>query len=360
MSAPLLNLADVDIDPALVRRLPSHLAYFHVALPIADDEDTITVAFAQPDNHATRELIENTLGHPVVAVRSRTDEILGMLDRVWQDVDLPERAIYLCSSDPLRLQTLSSYVARVVTPAYPERPMYAAPLGSAIGHTPDTRAVLIVAHSDTADGRRDLVVRAPAAVWLVARHPHVTQQPLAALTDPVIWLLLVAGAAYAPMTILIGAAGGSLLDMLNPVQVVRAASQLGPPYFATVLLLGALFVPGMLLLAVGAMLNALPLPFVPRVLDYALACYVPFVAARMLGLLLYTHGDRVGYGVEADYRVPVLPGVQPRGVAPPDAEPVRKARAPIELEPEPAPLVEAEVERPKELDPDALPELKGD
>lgn len=167
MSAPLLNLADVDIDPALVRRLPSHLAYFHVALPIAEDEDTITVAFAQPDNHATRELIESTLGHPVVAVRSRTDEILGMLDRVWQDVDLPERAIYLWSSDPLRLQTLSSYVARVVTPAYPELPMYAAPLGSAIGHTPDTRAVLIVAHSDTADGRRDLVVRAPAAVWLV-------------------------------------------------------------------------------------------------------------------------------------------------------------------------------------------------
>lgn len=167
MTAPLLNLSDIDIDSELVRRLPSHIAYFHVALPIAEDEDTITVAFAQPDNLATRQVIESSLGQSVMPVRSHTDDILAVLDRVWEGVDLPERAIYLWSADPLRLQTLSSYVARVVTPAYPQLPIYAAPAGTGLNDTPTTRAVLIVAHSETVNSRRDLVMGAPAAVWLV-------------------------------------------------------------------------------------------------------------------------------------------------------------------------------------------------
>lgn len=232
MNAPLLHLADIDIDPALVRRLPSHLAYFHVALPIAEDDDTLTVAFAQPDNRATRELIEGALGSPIVAVRSRSDDILGVLDRVWQDVDLPERAIYLWSSDPLRLQTLSSYVARVVTPAYPELPMYAAPLGSAIGHTPDTRAVLLVAHSDTPEGRRDLVLRAPAAVWLVRDLASRPRKVLAVLrgTQPDRQLLtwLPALSQNLPIEIIVLAAATPAADASGSPLISRFAVMLSP------------------------------------------------------------------------------------------------------------------------------------
>jgi hypothetical protein len=90
---------------------------------------------------------------------------------------------------------------------------------------------------------------------------------------------------------------------------------------------------------------------------------VPFVAVRVLGLLLYTHGDLVGYGLESDYLVPVMPGAEPRGVLP-QAQGVQPQRsyAPIELAEEPeAPHVEVPARdepRLRELDPATLPPLR--
>jgi hypothetical protein len=206
------------------------------------------------------------------------------------------------------------------------------------------------------------IVWVPGALWVVWR--GLTAHDM--LKDPVIWLLVIAGAAYAPMAIGVGAAGGSVLGMLNPAHVVKNALKLGSSYFLAVAVLGGLLLPWLLLLGVGAMLNALPVLFVPRVLDYALGCYVPFVAARVLGLLLYTHGDRVGYGMESDYQVSLLGAVAPRGV-PPEAQtaaqPAASRHAPIELEPLAAeqgrPGAEPEPQRPRltELDPAALPPL---
>lgn len=209
------------------------------------------------------------------------------------------------------------------------------------------------------------LVWVPVVYWLATRHSNAIANPTAVLSDPVVWLLLVGGVLYAPMAILVGASGGSLVGMLNPLHVVRNALRLGPNYFVTVVVLCVLFVPWFISLGIGSMLNVLPLPFVPRVLDYAVSCYVPFVAARVLGLLLFTHGDEVGYGMESDYRVALLPGVAPRGVVPEvqvAEAPKRNRHAPIELEPEPEPrpepVAEGRVERLKELDPDALPPLK--
>jgi len=203
------------------------------------------------------------------------------------------------------------------------------------------------------------LVWVPAVVWIASRHSNVLERPMAVLTDPVVWLLLAAGVFYAPMAILAGAAGSSLLVMLSPPHVIRNALKLGPPYFVLVAALCALLVPWFLSLGAGALLNFIRVPILPRVLDYALACYVPFVASRIMGLLLLTHGDRVDYGLERDYQVPLLAGVAPRGLvpeAPPEQQ--RKVRAPIELEPEPEPVVEAELEKPRELDPAKLPPLK--
>jgi hypothetical protein len=44
--------------------------------------------------------------------------------------------------------------------------------------------------------------------------------------------------------------------------------------------------------------------------------YPLFVAAYLLGKLLFLHGDRVEYGRADDYRVPLLEGVTPRGTRP--------------------------------------------
>lgn len=211
------------------------------------------------------------------------------------------------------------------------------------------------------------VVWVPAAVWIGVHRATYIGNPTALLTDPAIWLLFIAGVLYAPMAILIGASGGSLLHMLNPLAAIASARRLGTHYLLAVMMLCILFIAWMVTLAFGAVLDAkVPIAFLPRLLDHVLACWAPFVAARVLGLLLYVHGDEVGYGLDSDYRVPLLDGVAPRGVVAEAIEaaaaPVRNRHAPIELEPleaEPvAVAAEPERRRPTELDPAALPDLK--
>ena len=41
--------------------------------------------------------------------------------------------------------------------------------------------------------------------------------------------------------------------------------------------------------------------------------YAPFVAAGILGNLLYLHGEVLDWGRSEEYQVPLLPGVEPRG-----------------------------------------------
>jgi hypothetical protein len=204
---------------------------------------------------------------------------------------------------------------------------------------------------------------APAAAYAYLRWPHEGTSPLTLLLQPPLWLLLAVGVAYAPMAMMIGAAGGSITAMLNPLAMTGGALRLGGNYFVAVGALVLLAIPWILFMGLGTLLEAIPIPFVPRVLDYFLACYVPFVSVRVLGLLLYTHGDAVGYGVDHDYRKPLIGDAQPRGVLPEPAAvseaPKVDKYAPIELPPDDAaPVQEPARERLRELDPSALPPLK--
>src|SRR6185295_7226371 len=115
---------------------------------------------------------------------------------------------------------------------------------------------------------------------------------------------------------IVGAAGGGIFKMLNPLLVASYAFLLGANYLLAVVVMVGLSVPYFLLAGLSSLINLIPIPFVTRVAEYAISCYVPFVAVRVLGLLIYTHGDKVGYGVDGDYRVPIMPGVEPRGVLP--------------------------------------------
>jgi hypothetical protein len=209
---------------------------------------------------------------------------------------------------------------------------------------------------------------APAGIWVAMRvSNHDVELGPGLLADPMFWALLIAGFLYAPMAIMIGASGSGLLRMLNPVVVAGHAVRLGSSYVAAVGLLVGLSLLGWLLAGVGTLVNLVPVPFFPRVVDYMLGCYAPFVAARVLGLLLHTRGDAVGYGLPTDYLDPVLPGVEPAGVPPQPLEQQQAAPkrsfAPIELaEEEPVPAaasVTPELPRPRltELDPSQLPPL---
>lgn len=128
------------------------------------------------------------------------------------------------------------------------------------------------------------------------------------LEDPVAWLLGLASLAYLPVALMMAVTGNSLLDTLNPITAVRGILRLGRDY---VVALGTLFTLGLVYLAVRVVSSSLrEIPFeivVSRWLAQVLECLVIFVMARVLGLLLHTRGDALGYGDPSDYVTPVLP-----------------------------------------------------
>jgi hypothetical protein len=128
------------------------------------------------------------------------------------------------------------------------------------------------------------------------------------------WLMVPAILFYAPLALLFAATGEDKLSLLNPGKVVGVGMRLGRPYLTVVAWMVPLALAhAILMLGLAARVSSLPVPIVAPMVAEAISLYVPFVAARMLGLLLYAYGDRVGYGVDAEFYEPALPGVKPRG-----------------------------------------------
>jgi hypothetical protein len=131
------------------------------------------------------------------------------------------------------------------------------------------------------------------------------------LEDPRAWAMGLVCLAYLPMALMLAATGASLLDMLNPVKGVRIILRLGRDYGVT---LGALFTLGLAFLVVRSIasgIRAVDLGLVTRWPAELLELFVPFIMARVLGLLLYTRGDVLGYGAPSDYWSPVLQSATP-------------------------------------------------
>ena len=155
--------------------------------------------------------------------------------------------------------------------------------------------------------------------------------------DPVLWSVFAVSLVYVPMALLVGATGGGVLRMLNPVLVVAYILRMGVDYWIALLAIGALTVAYLILHLVSALLAQLPIPFLVPWLARFVLTYPPFAMANVLGLLLYVRGDRVDYGLPEEYQMEILPGAQPRGQLAVVAQPVESAApqrsyAPISLE----------------------------
>lgn len=128
------------------------------------------------------------------------------------------------------------------------------------------------------------------------------------LHDPVAWVLGLASLVYLPMALMMAVTSNNLLDILNPLKGVHFMLRLGRDYAVA---LGALFTLGLVYAVVHLLSSSLrEVAFdiiVSRWLAQGLECLVFFVMARVLGLLLYTRGDAVGYGDPGDYITSVLP-----------------------------------------------------
>lgn len=111
---PLLSLASFQLESALARRLPKRLAYYHLALPIAEDEDGITVAMAAPDHHMVVKTLETVLGMPVVPVRAHPQEIHQLLNQVWlQEAEGSQSGVLSWTLEPTDAHALSDYARTV-------------------------------------------------------------------------------------------------------------------------------------------------------------------------------------------------------------------------------------------------------
>lgn len=134
--------------------------------------------------------------------------------------------------------------------------------------------------------------------------------------DPVPWALLAVGIAWGPISTIMAATRCSVPQLLNPLLAFAYVVKLGTDYWVALTVVGLLSAAG---LGLGVVAHAvdllLPLPLVGKLLRGLVEAYFAFASARVLGLLLYVRGDRVGYGVASDYRVPWVEGAQARGPA---------------------------------------------
>jgi Tetratricopeptide repeat len=137
------------------------------------------------------------------------------------------------------------------------------------------------------------------------------------LWDPVLWLIVLAGAAYLPMVLVLAAVGQNMVKMLNPLAVIGYARQFGRDFTLTMGALAALTVAMPLVWLVAAGILWLGVPLLSALVAEFITCFVPIIMARVLGLLLYNRGDAIGYGVASDYLVPVLGDTRPRAEPPP-------------------------------------------
>ncbi|WP_158623229.1 B-box zinc finger protein [Corallococcus sp. CA053C] len=133
----------------------------------------------------------------------------------------------------------------------------------------------------------------------------------AALEDPLTWGLALGGFLWLPWAWLLAAAEQPLLSALHPRNALRCIRALGRDagivmgvFTLLALLHGGMHQRAEVVLDFGIF-------FVSRWIAEALTCLVPFAAANLLGLVLYVHGDALGYLPARDVLVPVLGDARP-------------------------------------------------
>lgn len=148
---------------------------------------------------------------------------------------------------------------------------------------------------------------------VLARVTH----PVETLAAPVFWAdplflgLSALGLVWLPWALLVATMSRSVFTALHPLRAFACIRVVGRDarVVTGVFLLLALVHVG--LHGVAQAVLELPILFVPRLLAEVLTCLVPFAAANVLGLVLYVHGDALGYLPARDYLEPTLGDTAP-------------------------------------------------
>jgi nucleotide-binding universal stress UspA family protein len=82
-----LTIDDLVVNRKLARRLPPAVAFRYHALPIAKDNDLITVAMANPNDKIAKEAVATSLGMQTYVVQGNQALIDRQLAEIWPDED---------------------------------------------------------------------------------------------------------------------------------------------------------------------------------------------------------------------------------------------------------------------------------
>ncbi len=114
---PYLSLQNIPVDPALARQLPRRLAYYYLALPLARDDDELTLVMAHPGNQAAVAVLQAVLGGRIVPVQGSAGEIRAALNQLWAgDTDAGMLRVLCWAAAPERVE-LTQSVADLVAEA---------------------------------------------------------------------------------------------------------------------------------------------------------------------------------------------------------------------------------------------------
>jgi hypothetical protein len=90
---PLLDLKQITVDPAMVRRIPYGMALYYMALPLAYEENQASVIMAHPENCTALIRLRDLLNVDVVPVRGTREAIYDMLQQFHPNYVLPAHKI---------------------------------------------------------------------------------------------------------------------------------------------------------------------------------------------------------------------------------------------------------------------------
>jgi len=87
-------------DSELLRRVDRRVATYYLAVPLAGEDDRVTVATAYPDNAGALRVLERLLQAAVVPVAGSEDELLATIARIYPENAPGEAAIMAWCDDP--------------------------------------------------------------------------------------------------------------------------------------------------------------------------------------------------------------------------------------------------------------------
>ncbi|GMT96337.1 hypothetical protein KH5H1_04560 [Corallococcus caeni] len=130
--------------------------------------------------------------------------------------------------------------------------------------------------------------------------------------DPLFWGLAGLGLLWLPWALLLAATSQSVRAALNPLRTLGCVRAVGldAGLVTEVFVLLALVHGGLHWGA--AWVVGLELPFASGLIAQVLTCLMPFSAASLLGLVLYVHGDALGYLPARDFLEPTLGDTAPQ------------------------------------------------